>query len=199
MAKPKRLRKDVHVGQDIRIQVLTEAGFRCAVPQCRNILALDMHHMEEVSTGGGDEATNLLSLCPTCHALYHRNIIPEESIYVWKSILVSLGHAFDREAIDHLLFLQKLESHAAQAASRTEPRPFGIWNERALAVSGDGVLRFARLIAAGLADFSMVPLSGTGLYSLCLTDRGRSLIAAWLSGNREAVRTALSGLSNQAP
>lgn len=31
--------------------VLTEAGYRCAVPTCRGILALDMHHIWEVSAG----------------------------------------------------------------------------------------------------------------------------------------------------
>jgi len=29
--------------------VLTEAGYRCAVPTCRGILALDMHHVWEVA------------------------------------------------------------------------------------------------------------------------------------------------------
>jgi hypothetical protein len=28
-----------------RTAVLTEAGYRCAVPTCRNILALDLHHI----------------------------------------------------------------------------------------------------------------------------------------------------------
>ncbi len=41
-----------------RLIVLTEAGYRCAVPTCRNILALDMHHVWEVSAGGGDEPSN---------------------------------------------------------------------------------------------------------------------------------------------
>ena len=39
-----------------RVMVLAEAGYRCAVPTCRNILALDMHHIWEVS---GGEATSL--------------------------------------------------------------------------------------------------------------------------------------------
>src|SRR5207248_8959417 len=58
-----------------RVIVLTEAGYRCAVPTCRSILALDMHHIWEVSAGGGDDPSNLIALCPTCHALYHRGNI----------------------------------------------------------------------------------------------------------------------------
>lgn len=71
-----------------RVLVLTEAGYRCAVPTCRNILALDMHHIWEVSAGGSDDPSNLIALCPTCHALYHRGTISAESIYIYKSMLV---------------------------------------------------------------------------------------------------------------
>lgn len=111
--------------------VLTEVGYRCAVPTCRGILALDMHHLWEVSGGGGDEPANLIALCPTCHALYHRGTISQESIYAYKAMLVAIGRAFDVEAIDSLFFLSML------------PKDY-------LVLSGDGVLHFSRLIAAGL-------------------------------------------------
>ena len=61
-------------------EVLIEAGYRCAVPTCRNILALDLHHIIEVQEGGINEQANLLALCPTCHALYTRGNIPKEAI-----------------------------------------------------------------------------------------------------------------------
>src|SRR5690349_13496502 len=75
--------------------VLIEAGYRCAVPTCRNILAIDMHHIIEVKDGGPNEPSNLLALCPTCHALYTRGTIPKEAINAWKTMLVTLSHAFD--------------------------------------------------------------------------------------------------------
>ena len=53
---------------DVQTVVLIEAGYRCASPTCRNILALDLHHIEEVHEGGGNEVANLIALCPTCHA-----------------------------------------------------------------------------------------------------------------------------------
>jgi HNH endonuclease len=73
-----------------RVLVLTECGYRCAVPTCRNILALDMHHIWEVSAGGGDDPSNLIALCPTDHALYHRGNINAESIYIYKAMLVAI-------------------------------------------------------------------------------------------------------------
>src|SRR5438874_3767132 len=94
-----------------RVIVLTESGYRCAVPTCRNILALDMHHIWEVSAGGSDDPANLIALCPTCHALYHRGTIQQESIYVYKAMLTAITRAFDVEAIDRLLFLESLNEN----------------------------------------------------------------------------------------
>lgn len=159
----------------VEVTVLTEAGYRCAVPTCRGILALDLHHMEQVSEGGGDVAENLLPLCPNCHALYHRGTIKKESIYAWKSLLVSLTRAFDVATLDQLLFLNKTQGNN-------------------LRVSGDGVLSFARLVAAGYADFKLQVQNGPILlYTIRLTHLGKRLVSAWSSGDREAVKKVLGG------
>ena len=55
--KKGRLREDI--GLKTKTLVLTEAGYRCAVPTCREILLYDIHHIWEVSEGGGDDASNL--------------------------------------------------------------------------------------------------------------------------------------------
>jgi HNH endonuclease len=160
------------IPKDVVLQVLTEAGYRCAVPTCRNILAIDIHHMVEVSEGGENVPGNLLALCPTCHALFHRGNISRDSIYAWKLMLVSLSHAFDTDTIDDLLFLE-----ATQQAD--------------LRVSGDGVLKFSRLIGGGLAGFDVVMQNGPLiLYRVGLTGKGNQLVDAWKSGNRKAVALA---------
>ena len=147
--------------------VLTEAGYRCAVPTCRNILALDMHHIWEVSAGGGDDPGNLIALCPTCHALYHRGTISQDSIYAYKAMLVAISQAFDLDAIDRLLFLS-------------------MYPEDFLIVSGDGVLPFARLTAAGLTTVSMKANNMWELvtYAVNITEKGKLLIQAWRGGDR---------------
>jgi hypothetical protein len=161
------------IPNNVVIQVLTEAGYRCAVPTCRSILAIDLHHMTEVAEGGGNDAGNLLALCPTCHALLHRGTIKRDSIYAWKSMLVSLSNAFDTNTIDDLLFL-------------------GMPQAQTLWVSGDGVLKFSRLVAAGLVTFEVVSRNGPlVLYSVSLTGKGQQLLGAWKSGNRESVAAAL--------
>jgi hypothetical protein len=159
-----------------RVILLTECGYRCAVPTCRNILALDMHHMWEVSAGGGDDPTNLIALCSFCHDLYHRGIIKAESIYVYKSMLVAITRAFDVEAIDRLLFLESCKKDF-------------------LVVSGDGLLHFARLIAAGLASVKQKSNNNWQLvtYAVNISDKGRMLIEAWKQGDRTRLRKVMDG------
>lgn len=154
--------------------VLTESGYRCAVPTCRGILALDMHHLWEVAVGGGDESANLIALCPTCHALYHRGTISQESVYAYKSMLVAIGRAFDVEAVDRLLFLSMC------------PKDY-------LVLSGDGVLHFSRLIAAGLVTVEQKANNAWQLvtYAVNISAKGSMLMHAWQQGDRSAIANAL--------
>lgn len=159
-----------------RVIVLTECGYRCAVPTCRNILALDMHHIWEVSAGGGDDPSNLVALCPTCHALYHRGTIKAESVYLYKAMLVAITRAFDVEAIDRLLFLEPQQKNF-------------------LVVSGDGLLHFARLIAAGLASVEQKSNNNWQIvtYAVSISDKGRQLIEAWKQGDRTRLKSVIGG------
>lgn len=159
----------------VRTAVLTEAGYRCAVPTCRQILALDLHHIYEVNEGGGNDVENLIALCPTDHALYHRGTIERDSIYAYKAMLVALNGAFDHEAIDLLIFLLRMPN-------------------KNMIFSSDGVLRFARLIASGLVNVTLGAIHNIGGFGhrVWLTDRGRLLIDGWMSGDRAALQTVLS-------
>ena len=164
--------------------VLAEAGYTCANPACRNQLALDIHHLVEVAKGGANTPDNLLALCPGCHALHTRGTIPADAIKSWKGIVVALNHAFDKESISNLLFLDKME--------REKRSQF-------LKLSGDGVLKFTSLIAAGLAQVRLIMERTGGLYEMHvavyhvrLTPKGKSLIESWKAGDRVGVRDALA-------
>jgi hypothetical protein len=172
-SKP-RERKDLSL--KTKIAVLTESGYRCAVPTCRGILALDMHHLWEVAAGGGDDPSNLIALCPTDHALYHRGTIKADSIYAYKAMLVAIGRAFDLDSVDRLLFLFPIPKDG-------------------LIVSGDGILSFARLIASNLASFKQMANNNNQFvtYAINLTDKGRMLIHAWHQGDRAGLSRILGG------
>jgi HNH endonuclease len=172
-AKP-RERKNLSV--ETRELLLTECGYRCAVPSCRNILALDMHHIWEVHAGGSDDPSNLIALCSYCHDMYHRGNISAKSIYVYKAMLVAISRAFDIDAIDRLLFLNGL-------------------NKDFLVVSGDGLLHFGRLVAAGLATVELKANNNWQIvsYSVNISDKGRLIIEAWKQGDRTRLRQVISG------
>jgi hypothetical protein len=176
----KQGRERTSLSRSIRIAVLTEAGYRCAVPTCRGILALDLHHIWEVNAGGGDDIANLIALCPTDHALYHRGTISSDAIYSYKAMLTALNGAFDNPTIDLLLFLT------------TFPKGW-------LIISGDGLLSFARLISAGLADARMVANNANQIvtYAVWISEKGSQLIDAWKAGNRIALRTALGAMPGE--
>ncbi len=159
--------------------MLIEAGYRCGVPTCRNLLLLDLHHIVDVAKGGRNDPGNLLALCPTCHGLYTRGRIPQDAIRAYKVVLVSLSQAFDRRAVDDLLFLERV-SHT----------------NRDFVCTGDGVTRFTQLYAADLARFEFYQgMRGGGndvdYYRVFVTSKGQRLLEGWLSGNSQAVHDAI--------
>jgi hypothetical protein len=129
-AKSKGKRK---ISPSTRERAMIEAGYRCAVPTCRSSLSLDVHHITQKSEGGTDEIENLIVLCPTCHAAFHRGTYSKEAIRVWKITLLQLNNSYDRNAVNLLLLLEKM-------------------NFPQFSVSADALLPFAPLIVSGLVD-----------------------------------------------
>ncbi len=169
-------RKRKAIPTKTQLDVLTQSGWRCAVPTCRSILALDIHHLQQVSEDGGDNQSNLIALCPTCHALFHRGDLTKDALYTYKAILESLSNSFDATTIDQLLFLDSIA-------------------DKPLQLQGQGVLTFMRLIASGLADFTKTGKDmGVEFYSASLTDKGTLLVKVWKSGNRKQLKEVLGSI-----
>ncbi len=105
-----------------------------------------------------------------------RGTISEESIYVYKAMLVAITRAFDVEAIDRLLFLDSLKMDF-------------------LILSGDRLLHFSRLIAAGFATVELKSNNNWQLitYAVNIHEKSRQLIEAWRQGDRARLKIAMSG------
>jgi hypothetical protein len=153
-----------------RTQVLTETGFRCGVPTCRAILAVDLHPLTQIDEDGAQDASNFLALCPTCHEAYRLGTITAETLHTHKSLLKSLTSAFDSRTVDLLLLLVGL------------PRD-------SLIVSGDGVLAFAGLVAASYAEVRRTANDGElrANYAVNATPKGRLVIETWKTATPETV------------
>jgi hypothetical protein len=135
-----------------------------------------MHHIDEVSHGGGDTTANLIALCPNCHRLYHLGTISRDSIYAYKAMLVAISRAFDLDAVDRLLFLSECKKDF-------------------LILTGDGLLHFARIIAAGMASVEQKANNNWQIvtYAVNISDKGKLLIDAWRQGDRTKLKQVLGG------
>lgn len=91
-------------------------------------------------------------------------------------MLIAITGAFDIEAIDRLLFLNSCSKDL-------------------LVVTGDGLLHFGRLIAAGMASFEQKANNNWQLvtYTVNISDKGRRLIEAWKQGDRTRLKTLMGG------
>jgi hypothetical protein len=91
-------------------------------------------------------------------------------------MLVAISRAFDLEAVDRLLFLSMC------------PKDY-------LVLSGDGLLHFARLIAADLAWVEQKSNNSWELvtYAVNISEKGRQLIHAWKLGDRTMLAQLISG------
>jgi Holliday junction resolvase RuvA-like protein len=76
----------------LRRQVLARDHHGCTVPGCRAARNLDVHHIRFRSDGGGNELSNLLTLCSGHHALVHagqiliRGEAPHALEFSWREI-----------------------------------------------------------------------------------------------------------------
>ena len=59
----------------IRTKVLGRAKWRCEVPNCRNRLALDIHHVRPRAMGGTHDPAGLVCLCDGHHRAVHRGYL----------------------------------------------------------------------------------------------------------------------------
>lgn len=109
-----------------RDAVLREAGYRCAVPICNTTLAIDIHHIVEVRNNGGNDLENLLALCPTCHAHYHRGTISADSIRHWKERLVAINKHVDVKAAIEARVDQVIAQRSIQPHDNERPKGFAL-------------------------------------------------------------------------
>lgn len=169
--------------------ILLEAGYKCANPTCRHILTLELHHIIWIKDGGGNEPENLVALCPNCHSLHSTGHIPMDAIRCWKNLLLSLNN-HNRASVDVLLVLYEEEKRAISSADQNWEPPFRF--------TGDGLGMLSGLLTSGLLEISKRIFGGSlwggGIhqFEVRLTESGKRLVEAWLSGNPEAIKEALS-------
>lgn len=92
---------------DIRRRVLVEAGHRCSIPTCRQIIC-EVHHIVEWSEVKEHKYENLICLCSNCHTLVHDKKIDRKSLKMYKHNLGLLHDKYTQFEVDLMFDLYKL-------------------------------------------------------------------------------------------
>ncbi|HWU90611.1 MAG TPA: hypothetical protein VN253_25270, partial [Kofleriaceae bacterium] len=64
-------RKTTTLTRRVREHVFARDGYACAVPGCRRVIGLDIHHIQFQEHGGSHEPSNLVLACNLHHAAIH--------------------------------------------------------------------------------------------------------------------------------
>jgi len=78
-----RLTESAVLSASKKARLIHEVGTRCCYPNCRQDIALDIHHITPRSEGGSSRESNLVVLCPTHHRLARNGTIPRERLRLY--------------------------------------------------------------------------------------------------------------------
>lgn len=77
--KPK-IEKVSPLSQSQIAELIRKVGNRCCYPNCKETLALDVHHIKPRAEGGSNKENNLIVLCPTHHRYARDGTISRERL-----------------------------------------------------------------------------------------------------------------------
>jgi hypothetical protein len=106
IAKRKTSGPRTPIPAELRRRVLVEAGHRCAIPTCRNII-VDVHHIIPWEQCKKHEYENLIALCPNCHRQAERGEIDRKSLRMYKANLRFAIEKYSQFEMDVLFELYK--------------------------------------------------------------------------------------------
>ena len=84
-------RKKIPAG--IKRKILVEAGHRCAIPTCRSVVGIDIHHITPWHKCKEHRYPNLVALCPNCHRMAEKGDIDGAIRDYSEAIHLDLRHA----------------------------------------------------------------------------------------------------------
>lgn len=87
---------------ELERRVLVDAGHRCSIPTCRQIIC-EVHHIIPWSQVKEHKYENLICLCSNCHTLVHDGKIDRKSLRIYKHNLGLLYDKYTQFEVD-LLF-----------------------------------------------------------------------------------------------
>lgn len=169
-----------HIPEDIKRQVLLEAGHACAIPTCQ-FPATEFAHIEPFSEVKVHTVDNIIALCPNHHDMYDRQKkIDKKSIKIYKQKLQFLNKRYTK----YELRLLSLLSEKKFVLASGEIQVMGLLK--------DGLIRNAKTFATqsitarnnttGEVTFED---TFTVYFAATLTEKGQRFISTWESNSED--------------
>ncbi|MHA6262760.1 HNH endonuclease signature motif containing protein [Arenibacterium sp. CAU 1754] len=99
-----------HVPEQLKRQLLQEAGYRCSVPTCRGTSALQLEHIKDWAKVQAHDFDNMIVLCATCHQRVTSKEIHKDAIRSYKRNLALINGRYSLYEFRALeLFHEQLE------------------------------------------------------------------------------------------
>ena len=152
-----------NIPADLKRRILMEAGYRCAIPTCRDP-ETEIVHIDPYSKVKEHRYENLIALCPTCHSRFDKKRIPRKAMVAYKKKLIFLNDVYSRFELDVLDYL-KTNKRAVIPGELLIKRLF---DEKL-------VQREEEIMIHGFFNGDTV----LGVFSVVLTDKGKQLLDDW--------------------
>jgi len=160
-------------------QVKFEAGFRCAIPACRQH-PIEIHHIEDWAKVRAHTFDNLIALCGVCHARVTRGEIDRTAVLQYKANLAIVNARY--EGYERRL-LRVLGAQVGQADKPVEKTAGGLdFLFRALiedglvigeSKGGTSIIRQGRAVPVGVATET----------HWSLTELGEDFVKQWFGND----------------
>ena len=105
-----------NISEKLKSELMREAGWRCAVPTCRETTSLQCAHITPVKDEGEDTFNNIIVLCANCHIRFdnkdkegcknrEKYMTREEMIILKQNLMVLNGRysSFERRILEYFL------------------------------------------------------------------------------------------------
>jgi len=96
----------------LKRELMEEAGYRCAVPTCRQSSPLEMEHIEDWATSKAHNFEDMIVLCRNCHGRVTNKEIPKSSVRAFKRNLAVVNGRYTKF---ELSLLEKFHHDGAKA------------------------------------------------------------------------------------
>lgn len=169
-----------HIPEKIKRALKEEAGYRCAVPTCRDKGPFDFEHIDDWAKVKEHKFHNMILLCVGCHARVTRKEIHKDAIRAYKRNLAIISGRYS------ILEVRLLEWFWENRPLSRETKA-NVSTTDKLHLKGlidDNFIRFELGGGIKVSDGKKLRHVGVGVLNVFLTETGLEFVPKFFSGEK---------------